>query len=126
MIRCRKHLALGYTRLNAGFPLRKSESGVRALHVFCWTQRNYNRFSSSRHRVSGSLSFHSHLRDKPYWTIQSNITPSEVPVVSCVIQNLNNVLNKDNFDLRVICSASTREFCRQESTAFLFEQLVHV
>jgi hypothetical protein len=27
-----------------------------------------------------------------------------------VILNLNNVLNKDNSDLRVTCSASTREF----------------
>jgi len=43
MIRCRKHLALGYTRLNAGFPLRKSEPGVRALLVFWWTQRNYSK-----------------------------------------------------------------------------------
>jgi len=30
--------------------------------------------------------------------------------VSFVIQNLNNVLNKDSSDLRVICSVSTREF----------------
>jgi hypothetical protein len=64
----------------------------------------------SEHRVSGSLSFHYHLRCKPYWNIQPNITPPEVAAFPFVIQNLNNVLNKDISDLRVMRSVPTREF----------------
>ena len=63
-----------------------------------------------RHRVFVLLSFHNHLRCKPYWIIQSNVMPPEVDALSFVIQNLKNVLNKESSDLRVVCSASDRKF----------------